>query len=244
MKYILLLIIVTSNVFAQKNTTGLITYSKHTVVEKDNQQNIKEDKIANYINSEIEKLNEKIEYTLKFNIYSSIFNVVESIDKENKMWRICVAGGDGDGVYFDNIKTKTINRKITPFNKTYFVVKSRSFYNWKLYPNVIKKIGKYTCYKATCIMVNNVINKKSKNITAWYCPQIPVSFGPVGFSGLPGLILELNYNNKYIYNVKYVNLDKKQNIQFNIPKNGEIIQIEQFEKIMTGVISQRRFNRE
>jgi GLPGLI family protein len=29
-------------------------------------------------------------------------------------------------------------------------------------------------------------------ITAWYTPEIPVSQGPEGYWGLPGLILEVN----------------------------------------------------
>jgi GLPGLI family protein len=33
---------------------------------------------------------------------------------------------------------------------------------------------------------------KEVTITAWYTPEIPVSQGPEGYWGLPGLILEVN----------------------------------------------------
>ena len=32
---------------------------------------------------------------------------------------------------------------------------------------------------------------------AWFCPDIPISSGPGGYYGLPGLILELTYENPY-----------------------------------------------
>ena len=60
---------------------------------------------------------------------------------------------------------------------------------WELL-NETKKIGKYICYKA------KQSNSTSKNAPiAWYTMEIPLSFGPNKFDGLPGLILELELNN-------------------------------------------------
>jgi GLPGLI family protein len=63
--------------------------------------------------------------------------------------------------------------------------------DWKLV-NETKLIDKYTCYKATTIeVVQNPKGNFEKDIIAWYCPELPFSFGPLGYGGLPGLILEL-----------------------------------------------------
>ena len=71
-----------------------------------------------------------------------------------------------------------------------------------------KQIGKYTCTKATGTI--NRLDREGKPfallVTAWFAPEISVPFGPVGFDGLPGLILELATNDKFYYYAKEVRL--------------------------------------
>ncbi len=57
-----------------------------------------------------------------------------------------------------------------------------------------KHIGNYICYKATGINKNKKQfgSNYLKPAVAWYTPQIPVPFGIQEFSGLPGLILEMD----------------------------------------------------
>ena len=72
-----------------------------------------------------------------------------------------------------------------------------------------KKIGKYTCYKATYEKEveeatfsfgnfnqaqNTPKKKKMKkvNVVAWFTPEIPIATGPSRYGGLPGLILEVS----------------------------------------------------
>jgi GLPGLI family protein len=67
---------------------------------------------------------------------------------------------------------------------------------WQLYDET-KMIDNYLCYKATNI---NRIDNGSKKIfnhpvTAWFCPELPYSYGPNGYSNLPGLILQLQVRN-------------------------------------------------
>lgn len=56
-----------------------------------------------------------------------------------------------------------------------------------------KKIADFQCYKAT--RPNFIIDRNGKEktllITAWFAPSLPYSFGPKGYNGLPGLVLEL-----------------------------------------------------
>lgn len=60
-------------------------------------------------------------------------------------------------------------------------------YKWSFH-NDSKEILGYICKKATTIANKSGIEQ---NITAWYTPDIPISDGPLDYSGLPGLILEL-----------------------------------------------------
>ena len=65
-----------------------------------------------------------------------------------------------------------------------FVVKENDFnWNWKI-EDETKKIGGYNCKKATTRF-------RGWNYVAWFAPEIPVSYGPWKFHGLPGLILEV-----------------------------------------------------
>lgn len=63
-------------------------------------------------------------------------------------------------------------------------------FNWSM-TTESKKIGSFTCYKATCYF-------RGRHWEAWYCPDIPVKMGPWKFYGLPGLILEVYDKDKKI----------------------------------------------
>jgi GLPGLI family protein len=70
-------------------------------------------------------------------------------------------------------------------------------------------IGGYLCYKATSPFYNLETwfdDNHKLDITAWYTTKIPVNFGPNGYHGLPGLILELQTRMATIY-VKKINLN-------------------------------------
>lgn len=70
---------------------------------------------------------------------------------------------------------------------------------WKI-TNEFKIIGNYNCQKATT-------NFKNNNYSVWYTQDIPLSFGPWKFYGLPGLILEINdETNFYKIHATKVNL--------------------------------------
>ena len=56
--------------------------------------------------------------------------------------------------------------------------------NWMIDYTETKKIANYNCNKAT-------VNFRGRDYTAWYTIQLPFSFGPWKFNGLPGLILEI-----------------------------------------------------
>ena len=78
--------------------------------------------------------------------------------------------------------------------------------DWEL-TNETKDIDGYTCYKA----VHKEFIQRSQTYrtsTAWYTLDIPVPYGPAGFGGLPGLILELQYGNRVIYIADKIVLNK------------------------------------
>ncbi len=71
----------------------------------------------------------------------------------------------------------------TPYGEEFVVEEDNLIMNWNL-ENDTKIIGKYLCNKAN-------VDFRGRSYIAWYTTEIPVSYGPWKFAGLPGLILEI-----------------------------------------------------
>ena len=88
-----------------------------------------------------------------------------------------------------------------------------------------KQLAGYLCQKA-------VLQDTSRQVEAWFTPQIPVSIGPGEFADLPGMILELSMNNGdrtvVAEKVELKTLDKKA---IEKPTKGKAVSREEFTKI-------------
>ncbi|MBW1657274.1 GLPGLI family protein [Flavobacterium quisquiliarum] len=123
-----------------------------------------------------------------------------------------------------------------------YVLKKEISKDWELV-NETKEIEGFLCYKATSTKI--VINDKGTfrfPIIAWYCPKIPVSFGPNGYGNLPGLILELQVRN-VVYGVKKIDLNLKKTPLLGKPKDYTIITEEEFDKIVKSGKVEENFKR-
>ncbi len=72
---------------------------------------------------------------------------------------------------------------------------------------------------------------KEITITAWYMPEIPVSQGPEGYWGLPGLILEVNDGKTTILCSKIV-LNPKDKAEIKAPSNGKEVSQKEYDEIV------------
>ena len=88
-------------------------------------------------------------------------------------------------LYLD-LRHNTKLRQSYPYSrKRFLVVDTITRQDWSLYDDT-KTIQGYLCQRATCI-------QNGQLVIVWFAPTLPSSFGPDGFVGLPGLILEINY---------------------------------------------------
>ncbi len=201
------------------------------------------------INEMMKKQMEK-EYTLQFDATISTYKQDESLGAP------AVGGGsmvfsfsDGNsGVLFRNTKEKTFVKETDLFGKAFLVKDSLKVYDWKL-GNESKKIGNYTCYKATFEREvkqfsfstdkksekDSIADKKEEvkkqTITAWYTPEIPVNIGPSNYWGLPGLILEVNDGNTTMICDKIV-INPKEKIAIEQPKKGKEVTQAEYDKLL------------
>lgn len=239
MKKILILMIAINSypIFAQKSTSGLIFYRKsiELPVPKDNDLVYK-----NEVKSIYNSLN-RMNYTLKFNKEASYFGLDIMMDSDlRKLSRKAITKGKGKSDFYTNLKSNKSIQIVEKDGKTFLVETSKPVF--KLL-NETKKIGGYTCYKATTSEINNmskfneVFSKFKSNlvdkeirVVAWYTKDIAVPFAPLNFFGLPGLVLELQYANTRYTAIK-INMNNS-NTKISAPTKGKIMSKEEYEEML------------
>lgn len=135
------------------------------------------------------------------------------------------AGGGGGGIRmnfrmpttttYTDIAKQTQYEERAFFEKEFLIVDSLKQYKWKLSEET-KTIAKQLCKKATTMITapqqmrvrinrggeNNTDSAsnapkppKETELVVWYAENIPVSIGPDNYSGLPGVIMEMDVDN-------------------------------------------------
>ena len=174
-----------------------------------------------------------IKFYLKFNNVESLFIADRFLEIETNRFYKVAFGPEGSRTYYTN-KGDSLNiQQIDAYGELFLVDYPRNV--WKLL-NETKKIGNYTCYKATTI-------KKTKGrkglietpVEVWYTPEISIPFGPLGYNGLPGLIVELSMLN-FKYYVSSIELNSENEMIIKKPSQGKKITKEQFEEIGIGAM--------
>lgn len=233
---LLVFLFVYSAVLTAQTNSGVAIYKKvrkDTTIIIDN-MNIR--KILDNTNT----LAESLEYELKFNGSEATFEVIEPLEFENKMILVmAITAGSGYGIRYTNLTTKESLHQKNIYGEQFLVSNSLDSIAWKL-TNESKQISGYTCYKA--VTSKTVVGMKevfSRSVIAWYAPSIPVNFGPIGYAGLPGLILELKFN-VYTYYMTKIELGKKVNLKK--PTKGRKITALEFENLEKELSGQARRN--
>ncbi|MEQ1744481.1 MAG: GLPGLI family protein [Saprospiraceae bacterium] len=87
-----------------------------------------------------------------------------------------------------NFEQNRIHDVVTLLNRTYIVEDTLKAPNWKIL-NDMKEVAGHICMNAVW---EDTLKKQT--ITAWFALDMPVPAGPERLCGLPGLILEADYN--------------------------------------------------
>jgi len=160
------------------------------------------------------------DYTLKFNKSESSSQISERMinDGENKYLNSIAKAVIGKGVFYQNKLLKIALWQTNVMGELY-IVKDSLVNDWEI-SSESKKIGNYTCYKAvkqcsSCSSINEV----------WFTPEIPVPFGPIGYGGLPGLIISVVKKNT-ILQLERIKFYDKQLIIDRPDKGKQIVKAE------------------
>lgn len=175
---------------------------------------------------------EKYEMTFNnYEAYSCEFDIKTKTSKKTKEYssegltnKFIKGRSNKKPKFFYKTQTETYFSDI--WDKNIYVVKENPFeWKWKLLTKT-KKIGGFSCNKAT-------INFRGRDYFAWYTTKIPVPFGPWKFKGLPGVILEV-YDTDKKFHITATNIviekDNSHAINFNKSELKKVITINEYLK--------------
>lgn len=217
--YLIILLILPVSLIGQSNKIFKAVYQYHKILTE--KEKAKEDSLIKYdafYRSMIDfkkQNNDNKKLIMFFNDSTSIY-YQEYIDKNpeivNSFYEISIKEK-----LYKNLNEKKYWQNKQIFNEYFTITDSLPDYQWKI-SNENKKIGQYLVVKATgeetiLVRKNGKIIKIRRDLTAWFCPEIPVQNGPDLYWGLPGLIMEIS-SKREIYMLKelYINPKKSEKI--------------------------------
>jgi GLPGLI family protein len=199
-------------------------------------------KLHNELEKQISLSMSEVEYQLIFTKTESLFKVTERLEQgSNDMLDLAIMRADGDGLRYNNLQTNEKLHQKEFFGKLLLIDISAREQKWD-FVNETKKIGQFNCFKATSIKTTrNPVGTFKKPVVVWYTTELPFSHGPIGYGGLPGLIVELSYENA-TYFLKSVDFNPKTTYKIEKPAKGKKVSIEEYYDMQQGAMQNASFN--
>lgn len=248
----LVALLLSVSAFSQRSFQGKATYMSKTTVDMNAFGNQMSEQRKKQIMARMKNFLEKT-YILNFDQSKSSFKEDAKLEAPGSRggfrW-----GGSSNGSTYKDLKTRKMIEDKEFFGKRFLIKEDMEQPQWEL-TGETKKIGEYTCYKATMIKVNNEFDwtmfRRNRNrkqdstktkdakkdkvrriaVTAWYTTQIPVSTGPADYWGLPGLIMEINAGRTTMLLTELV-INPKEKIEIKEPTKGKEITREEYNKVV------------
>jgi len=244
MKHIIYIFLLVTSLSFSQDFQGKAYYMSKISVDKSFLDNPQTAQYKGYMEKMLKRNTEK-DYVLEFNSTESIYTEQKKLEiddgRSGYNWMAQYVG-DNIGKLYKNINDKVSINETEFMGRFFLLTDSLSDQKWKMTGDS-KKIGKYTCYKAsyekeveesTFSFGNseqNLNNQKKKmrkvNVVAWFTPEIPIATGPSWYGGLPGLILEINDDKTTVLCTKIV-MNPTEKTKIKRPKKGKVIATSDF----------------
>lgn len=165
-----------------------------------------------------------VKFELIFNRLASLFSYKFGLNQTSEKIDLASINANLIGKIYTNFKTREIIQQRENFGEIFRVKSSLEDYHWQLINEKIK-FGEYTIYKAIYKDNTKRINKITE---AWYAPEIKTSTGPLGFGGLPGLIVILK-NDIFTYYLERLSPIPENEILLS--KKGKLVSLKEYDSI-------------
>ena len=246
MKKIFCLLLLYPLLILSQDFQGKAYYMSKISIDKSWMDNPRFASRSSYMKDMVKRNTEK-DYVLEFNSIESTYKEVEKLETEGQGYNwMANYVGENIGKIYKNAQDKISINETEMMGKFFLVTEDLEKTKWKM-SGESKKIGQYTCYKATYTKQveekvfsfgswnqTNGTNQPKKpkkmrdvEVVAWFTPEIPVSSGPSWYQGLPGLILEVSDDDTKILCTKIV-MNPKEKSKIKRPKKGKVISNQDF----------------
>ena len=221
-------------VYAQ-NTSGKITFTETVKMNIDlggdidvkSDGDVNAEQIRNMLSKE-----QKIKTVLYYSPDATLYMNDKSVEKKESNdiehsdgnMRMMIKMDVPEDIVYTSLKEDKLIEQRDFMGRKFLVTSDIGKPKWKMTGNQ-KTILNYPCQEA-------VLQKDKDTITAWFTATIPVSSGPQGFSGLPGMILEARQNSQIVLKADGVVAGDENNRLIIKPKEGKKVTKEEFHAIV------------
>ncbi|KWW27672.1 MAG: hypothetical protein AUK64_2080 [bacterium P201] len=165
--------------------------------------------------------------------------IIQKMQGDKKMYEMVysddvysfsLAGGTGDSdiksvgqasCYYLDFGSDSLFIQRQILDKAFLVVDTISHSSWTI-SDERKVVNSMECTKATT-------SAGSYDVTAWFSPEIAVPYGPLGYFGLPGLIIELE-TPTYTYTLQDISYPTEK-LTFTKPTAGKVVTQKEFDQL-------------
>lgn len=194
----------------------------------------KDQMLYNYMSS-MEKSMTEVEFELLFNQKIGVYKTADNVKEQNIGYKLASMFFGGESIYTYDIQQQQV---IMQANMTGQVIDvAYPTYNWEI-TNETKKIGDYTCYKATTSYQEFSYFKEPRDtvdikLEAWFTPEIAAPYGPMHYQGLPGLVLMAQASGAKIYiYADRIELNKKSKKPITFSKSEKQLPLNEYNKLL------------
>jgi GLPGLI family protein len=135
-----------------------------------------------------------------------------------------------ENIFYKDLKRGLFRWEVTFGINTYSIKDKLDVFDWKI-SSETENINGYLCTKATCII-------NAMMVTAWFCPTINISDGPLMYNGLPGFIIRLTNGDNNDMIASDIKIIKKSfQIKEPVPQNN-VINMRDFKRLTRTTLTQ------
>ena len=204
------------------------------------------------------RMSEPQNFHLFFDKTQSLYKKEEKLDSpQGGRGGMSMRFGAGDGsITHTYLATREQTTQQELYGKTFLVSKNMKQRKWN-FTGESKQIGQYTAYEATYVYKktptsfnmsfgNRDVDKEKEAtekvpvvVSVWFTLDVPISAGPAGYFGLPGLVLMAQDDNRVLVCTE-VQMNSKDKVKLEAPKKGQSVTQEEFTEIREKKIKEMR----
>jgi len=236
----ILLLFVATQIVAQDNTYTA-TYSFEFLISSELKEKVVKNETEAYLYKSFLRTQKGAKHisiilNIKGNESYSFIKPIMDVDNLS-LKSVISASGYRKPIYTNNTTSEVLIYNSETFfpEHEYIIGYDKLNTQWKL-TNDSKIINGYKCYKAKGVYsIENNDKKFEDMVIAWYCPDIPASFGPYGYGKLPGLIIDLQVTNKH-YVLNSIRSKDKKKMKIVTPTKGKKIMNKKYQTLVKEIV--------